>query len=155
MTDRESLYCLIRKKWVAGTPEEQVRQRLLSEMVAAGYPEATLAVEKDLRQMPHLALNSHQQLPDRRADIVCFAKGIHPDHSLYPLLLVECKAEKQLALPVIQQAIGYNYFVQAYYLLIANHTQTKIGFYESAKQQYAFLEGLPTFGSLIKNRRLT
>jgi len=30
----------------------------------------------------------------RRADIICFAKNIHPSYLFFPLLVVECKGEK-------------------------------------------------------------
>lgn len=92
MSASEVIYCCIRKEWVAATPEEKVRQKLLAGMIGSlGYPASTIAVEQSLREMPHLALNP-LKMPSRRADVVVFAKDIHPHHSLFPLLLVECKA---------------------------------------------------------------
>lgn len=150
MNDREYIYCSVRKKWVVRTPEERVRQQLILNMVAAGYPLSTLAVEKDLRQMPHLALTSNSQFPDRRADIVCFAKNIHPQHALYPLVLVECKATQNLSLPVIQQAIGYNHFIKAHFIVIANDRQVKTGSYDTLQRQYIFVDALQPYQTLIE-----
>lgn len=151
MNDRDHIYCSVRKKWVLSTPEERVRQQLIHNMVAVGYPLSTLAVEKELRQMPHLALREHSQFPDRRADIICFSKNIHAQHALYPLVLVECKATKTLSLPVIQQAIGYNHFIGAYYIVIANDRQVKTGSYNPLQRQYVFSDRLQPYQVLLNN----
>lgn len=144
----DKVYCRIRKMWVAATPEEKVRQYLLGYMIAnLGFPEGGIALEKGLNQMPHLALVS-QKIPDRRADIVCFAKGIHPRHELYPLLLIECKAVK-LTPKVINQVTGYNHFMQSYYVCVANQDQIRTGWYDKEKKAYTFVDYLPAFADLL------
>src|SRR5690242_14822270 len=81
----------VRRAWVAATPEEGVRQRVLKKMIhALGFPKELIAVEKELKELPHLAGRS---VPERRIDVLCYGKEIHPEHSLYPLLLIECKRE--------------------------------------------------------------
>ena len=113
MVSSNRMYDEFRKTWVAATPEEKVRQRLLQKMVGElQYPKELLVVEKELGQLPHLI--AEQKLPDRRADILCFAKNIHLHYALYPLLLIECK-EGKIDIRAIDQVVGYNHFVKAFF----------------------------------------
>ena len=111
-----------------------------------GYPLETLVVEKGLHQMPHLNINP-TQIPNRRSDIVCFAKGIHPDYSLYPLLLIECKSVK-LNAKVRNQVIGYNRYVRSVYIAIANEEEIQTGWFNPAINNYQFVNGLPQYSDL-------
>ncbi len=144
------MQCRVRNVPVSETPEEIVRQSLLRRMIdEKGFPLGGIAVEKGLAQMPHLQLHSHQ-IPERRADIVCFANQIHPNHSLYPLLLIECKATP-LNQKVINQVVGYNHYLQAYYIAIANQNQIQTGWYDLVKKRYFFIDGLPNYSELVNN----
>lgn len=146
----EQIYCQIRKTFVAALPEEQIRQRLIFHMVQnLGFPLNSLVLEKGLRQMPHLALCGIK-IPSRRADLLCFAKDIHPEHSLYPLLLVECKAVK-LNRKVINQIAGYNHFLKAYFICVVNEKEIRTGWYDANLQSYTFVNQLPSYAELIKN----
>lgn len=139
----------MRKEWVAALPEEHVRQRVLRHMCEErGFPASLIAVEKSLRQMPHIPSGELMRMPDRRADIVCFAKGIHPDSDLYPLLIVECKAVK-LTSRVISQVSGYNYFVRACFIAIVNEFEMRTGWYDSARCEYTFVDYLPSYEELM------
>src|SRR5579863_8219661 len=107
----------IRQIWVRATPEERVRQRWIRRMTGElGYPRELLVVEKAMSELPHLALG---EVPDRRLDILCYGKGIHPDYSLFPLLLLECK-EGPLTTSAVNQVIGYNYYVKARGVAVVN-----------------------------------
>ncbi len=144
------IQCLIRKEWVAGTPEENVRQSLLYHLVhELQFPLSQIAVEKGLKQMPHLSLASFE-LPDRRSDVVCFAQGIHAEHSLYPLLLIECKAVK-ITPKVISQATGYNHFLRAYYVALVNQDEVRLGW--QTKDGYQFINRIPKYAELIQSIR--
>lgn len=146
----KEVYCAIRKKWVKGLPEELVRQNLIAQMVhSLHYPIPLLSIEYPLEQLPHLA-SSALAIPDRRPDLICFAKNIHPDHALYPLLLVECKAVP-LTSKVLQQVAGYNYFVQAYFIAIVNETEKKTGWYDPATQGYMFVDRLLSYPELLQS----
>lgn len=114
-----------------------------------GYPLESLAVEKGLDQMPHVQLTG-QEVPCRRADIICFAKEIHPDYSLYPLLLIECKSVK-LNNKMKGQVIGYNRFLQSYFLAIVNQTEMMTGWYDRTKCEYQFVDGLPSYPQLLSS----
>lgn len=144
MVSADQIYCIIRKIWVSAQPEEVVRQRLLSQMIhQLGFPSSHLVLEMGLRQLPHLELKG-QTVPKRRADLICFAQDIHPKHSLYPLLLVECKSIK-LTWRVIHQVIGYNHFVGAHIIAVTNGQEIKTGWYDHKTQDYQFIDSLPSY----------
>lgn len=147
MTDQ--IYCPIRKSWVAALPEEIIRQRLISYMVRdLFFPPAYLVVEQGLHQLPHLALKDHKKTPKRRIDLLCYGKDIHPSHSLYPLLIVECKAVP-LTDKVLNQVAGYNHFLQSYFIAVANEQEIRTGWYDPQKSSYQFINTLPTFNDLL------
>ncbi len=137
------IFDAIRGKTVTTTPEECVRQRLLKYMQeVCGFPPSLIAVEKSLKEMPHLST-----VPDsleRRVDIVCFAKSLHPLHSLYPLLLVECKAGP-LSPQAVAQALGYNSLVGASFVLLVNLKQLRLYFPDRTVISY-----LPHYQELVK-----
>ncbi len=111
--DDHSLRCCLRKRWVSNTPEERIRQGvLLAMMHQLGVPTRSIAVELSLRKLPHL--QDRRDLPERRIDILCFA----PD--MRPLLLIECK-RGIIDRDAIGQVLGYNAFVQAPHIALADH----------------------------------
>lgn len=143
MKSKSPLFCLIRQTWVTETPEEKVRQKLLAYMIQElGYPRAYLAVEKELKLMPHL-VHSSLEVPNRRADIICFGKNLHHQYPLFPFLMIECKAVP-LTAKVLQQVVGYNHCVQARYIAIANQHEIRTGQLQ-ASGEYTFTEHLPFY----------
>lgn len=143
------LYCPIRKAWVKAQPEEVIRNQLVIRMIEElGYPLGLMAVEKRLSQLPHLALSS-KKFPNRRADLICLGQGIHPQHALYPLLLVECKAVP-LTDKVLRQVTGYNHHLQSYFAAVANEDEVRIGWYDKQQQAYVFESGLPPYSELLR-----
>lgn len=142
--------CIIRGIPVEAQPEELVRQSLLLHMIGSlGYPQSLIVVEKELKHIPHLRLYN-QEVPERRADIICFGKGIHPEHGLYPLLLIECKAVK-LTSKVVNQVAGYNHFVEAYFIAAANKDEIQTGWYDASSKKYRFVPFLPAYRDLIQS----
>lgn len=135
------IQCLIRKALVARTPEEEVRQRLLLYLIQQkGYPEGLIAVEKNLATLPHL--EGQSDLPDRRADIVVFSKNFS---SLipFPLFLIECKAGP-FREEIFRQIIGYNQFVKARWIAIANRKSIHSAYLVSS-QGWVFERGIPDY----------
>lgn len=144
----QQIYCHLRKIWVAALPEELVRQRLLLHMINnLNFPLSLLVLEKELRQMPHLE-GDLGQFPNRRADLICFGKDIHPKYALYPLLLIECKAVK-LTSKVVDQVVGYNHFLQACFIAIVNAEEIKTAWYDQEKKEYTFVNTLPDYATLL------
>lgn len=100
------VYDGLRRRWVALTPEEWVRQHFVSYMVEhLGYPSTRLANEMTLK------LNNMS----RRADTVVF------DAVLHPLAIVEYKAPTiSLTTDVLNQAMRYNLVFNAGAIMITN-----------------------------------
>mgnify|MGYP003290147587 CR=1 FL=1 len=89
----------VRKKWVAFTPEEQVRQCFLQYLIQERHiPVSHIAVEKEV------PLNGVAQ----RFDLMVF------DAAGTPLLVVECKAPSvTLTQSVLEQVGRYNQVLRA------------------------------------------
>lgn len=139
------MICLIRKVPVRATPEELVRQALLKFMIeSGGYPRGLIGVELSLSSLPHL-IENRSKLPKRRADIIVFS----PNNTLSPLILVECKAVL-ITDAAIRQAVGYNLFVKAPYIMLANEREVKTGSYNGST--WVFSPGLPNFKSLTQQQ---
>lgn len=140
------LYCPIRKQWVANQPEEIFRQRLLKQMIEElGYPIALIGVEKEIGQLPHLTPKERVISPDRRVDIIVYSKD--RQHQLFPLLTIECKAVK-LTKKVISQVLGYNHFIRAAFIAVANEEQFRLGWYDPSISDYTFIDFLPSYEQL-------
>ena len=149
--NKKEIYDPFRKKWVVATPEEKVRQNLLHKMtVELSYPRELISIEKALSEMPHISASTASSCPDRRVDLVCFAKGIHPEYPLYPLLLIECKECASLVEVARQQVIGYNYFIKACFVAVAYPTGCQWGYYDSRIQTYAFSDQMPSYHELMQ-----
>lgn len=118
--------CLIRKRAVANTPEERVRQALIQRMIAElGFPKGLISVEKGIGT--------------RRYDVVCYTK------EMAPLLLVECKAGA-LDEAAVRQAIGYNDAVKAPFICLANAKEMRTLWHEEGRM--ASVPFLPLFSEL-------
>lgn len=125
-------------------PEEVVRKNLIQKMVKQlNYPAELLAVEVELASIPHL--KEQRNLPKRRADIICFSKG---EREIFPLLMVECKAVA-LTRAAIEQVQGYNFYVKAFFLAVANEEEIQT-FWYSSKEKFSSVSFLPSYDQLIK-----
>ncbi len=98
----------LRRRWVALTPEEEVRQKTLFLLVEhLAVPSGRLAGEDSVK------VNGM----DRRADAVVFG-----DEGA-PLMVVECKAATvALTDAVLDQAVRYHSALAPRYLLLTNGT---------------------------------
>ena len=143
------LFDPIRKKEIVFQPEEDVRQNLLHWMIRdLGYPREFLCVEVDLRTLPHL-YDIRMKLPKRRADIICYGKNIVPTFELYPLLMIECKAVN-LTSKALDQVKGYNLYVNAFFIAVANSKEIKSFWYNSKDKKYESINFLPSYEQLIE-----
>ena len=124
----------VRRKYVALTPEEWVRQHFIHYLnVHKKVPLSHIAVEKALI-VSHLF---------KRADIVVFKGGSKP------LLAVECKAPSvEVNEEVFYQVLRYNMTLRVEYLAVTNglrHVYCKVD-YENQKAD--FIEELPDYDQL-------
>lgn len=148
MGKQNSFICLLRNVTVAALPEEIVRQKLIHLMISQlGYPKGNLALEMGLHQLPYLQ-SVAATLPKRRTDLICFAKGIHPQWDLYPLLVVECKSVK-LTQKAMTQLIGYNHYLNARFIALMNGEGVKVG-WRGENGQYQFIQRLPSYQELME-----
>ena len=96
----------LRKKHVALTPEEEVRQQILYHLVEnLAVPAGLLAVEYSI-QVNGL---------DKRCDAVIFG------NDMQPLMIVECKAKNvKITQKTLEQALRYYSALQPRFLLLFN-----------------------------------
>lgn len=134
------LVCVIRKSLVAKTKEEEVRQRLLLLLLEKGYPPSHIIVEASLNTLPQF---KNKNLPDRRFDILI----VNQTWDASPLLLIECKAVP-LSHQVLKQVIGYNHFLKAPFVTIANQTEIQTGIWKK-EEGWIFSNGLPHYNELV------
>jgi len=123
-----------RKKYVALTPEEWVRQnfaRYLSEEM--GYPASVMMTEVALK------LNGMTQ----RCDILVYGKMGNP------LLLVECKApDVKITGDTFDQAARYNMVLSAPWLLVTNGIQHYCCYVDFTNNKVEFRDKIPVFNTL-------
>lgn len=100
------IFDIIRKRYVALTPEEKVRQHTVSVLIKEkGIPQSLIVIEAQIRVGRQT----------KRYDILVY------DRNLKPWILIECKRETVKITPeVLNQTIRYNQTVDAPYLLITN-----------------------------------
>ncbi len=99
------IYDITRRKYVALTPEEKVRQQIIYLLIKKGYPVNLIKTEQPIKVYGK----------PKRMDIVVYnKKGL-------PFMIAECKAPSiKLTNKVLEQIAKYNLPQQAKYLLITN-----------------------------------
>ena len=127
----------LRKKEVALTPEERVRQWCIGVLNSSmGVPNHMMMSEAGFK------LGGKQF----RADILIY------DRSAQPLAVVECKRpEVELTTEVMDQAIRYNMVLNVSYIFITNGTKTYIC---RRKEQdgsagYEFIDKAPAYQEML------
>ena len=125
----------LRKKNVALTPEERVRQWCIG--VLADHYKVPMHL---MMSEAGFKLGSKQF----RADIIVY------DRKAQPLMIVECKRpEVVLDKEVLDQAIRYNMVLNVKYILITNGTRTYICQRSDADGRYVFIDKVPEFNEMI------
>lgn len=124
----------IRKKFVALTPEEWVRQHFVNYLVIhRGYPAGLIAIE-----MP-VNINGMIQ----RADIVAHSTAGEP------ILIVECKAPSvAVGGDTYAQAARYNLALRAKYLVVTNGLQHYCSEVNLEEKTFKHLQEIPHFADI-------
>lgn len=130
---KNKIFDKFRRKYVAQTPEEIVRQNFCNYLVSQlNYPTSSIANE--------CVININQQL--QRCDTVVYK-------NLEPAIIVEYKAPNiEISQSVFDQIIRYNSIIKAPYIVVCNGKNTyccKINFEAS---NYEFITELPDYNSL-------
>lgn len=135
--DIKTVFDPLRKKEVALTPEEEVRQWCIGVLSSSfGVPMHMMMSEASLR------LGGK----NLRADIVVY------DRNVRPVAVVECKRpDVALDSDVLDQAIRYNMVLDVSYLIITNGHKTYVCRREviDGKVRYAFTDSLPDYDTMI------
>lgn len=125
----QTIWDPLRKKDVALTPEERVRQWCI-QVLARQYkvPMHMMMSEASLK----LGGKSY------RADIIAY------DRSLQPALVVECKRpEVEITAEVLDQAICYNMVLDVKFILITNGMRTYI--LKKENERFVQVQTLPEY----------
>ncbi len=131
-TDGEKrIFDPVRRKFVALTPEEWVRQNFLRFLEKdKGYPLSLMAVEMGFR------LHKLQ----KRGDIVAH------DGSGSPLLIVECKAPQvKVDQSTFDQIARYNMVLQVPWLVVTNGIHHYCCYIDRNKETYHFVQNIPAY----------
>lgn len=131
------LYDPLRRKYVAFTPEEWVRQHFVNYLTGyLGYPPGLIRVEASFRL--------HSML--RRADIL-----IH-DRAGEPVMIVECKAPQvRISQEVFDQVINYNFSYGVRYLVVSNGIDHFAGKIDTAAHTFALLDNIPDYETITSH----
>ena len=134
MNGREQIFDILRRKFVALTPEEWVRQHFIHFLTEhKGYPPTLLSNEVQLR------------IGDKsvRADSVLY------DNHLRPRMIVEYKAPTvPLTQKVFDQISAYNLLLHVDYLIVSNGLQTYDCKMDYDNSTYFFLTDIPDYACL-------
>jgi hypothetical protein len=136
-SDIKTVFDPLRKKEVARTPEEEVRQWCIGVLSSSfGVPMHMMMSEASLR------LGGK----NFRADIVVY------DRNVRPVAVVECKRpDVVLDADVLDQVIRYNMVLDVGYLIITNGHKTYVcrRVVTDGKVSYAFTDNLPDYNTMI------
>lgn len=131
---RKQVFDILRRKYVALTPEEWVRQHFIHYLIEhKNYPASLLANEVPL------------QIGEKRmrADSVLY------DNQLHPRIIIEYKAPNiTLTQKVFDQITVYNLLLHVDYLIVSNGMTTYICKMDYEKQTYKFLESIPNYENI-------
>ncbi|MBQ7470807.1 MAG: type I restriction enzyme HsdR N-terminal domain-containing protein [Prevotella sp.] len=132
--ERPTIFDMLRRRYVALTPEEWVRQHFVHFLVdVKGYPATLLANEVRLQIGGKLL----------RADSVLY------DNRLRPRMIIEYKAPQiVLTQRVFDQIMVYNMLLHVDYLIVSNGLEHYCCRMDYEHERYEFLQGIPNYEEL-------
>jgi hypothetical protein len=127
----------LRRKYVALTPEEWVRQHFVNYLIAEkSYPVALVTNEKQI------TLNNRL----RRCDTIVY------DRLLSPVMIVEYKSpEVCITQEVFDQIVRYNMALKVNYLVVSNGLQHYCCRMDYGNRSYQYMEEIPKYDELTCN----
>lgn len=133
-SQRTQIFDTIRKKYVALTPEEWVRQNFIQYLIQEKkYPLALMAIEMGLK---------YNQL-QKRGDVV-----VH-DISGNPWLIVECKAPTiKITQEAFDQVARYNMTLKVKYVIVTNGVNHYCCEIDHEAKTYAYVKEVPEYENL-------
>jgi predicted type IV restriction endonuclease len=132
---KKVIFDVIRKRYVALTPEEWVRQHFVNYLIAhKGFPKTLMANEV------HLNLNGTK----KRCDTVLYKRD------LSARMIVEYKAPHiEITQQVFDQITRYNIVLRVDYLIVSNGIHHYCCLLDYINQSYTFLKDIPDYQSLL------
>ena len=132
--EKRQIFDILRRKWVALTPEEWVRQHFTHFLVEhKNYPQALLANEVELRI-------GEKRL---RCDTLLYNK------ELRPRMIIEYKAPTiQIQQKTFDQISVYNLLLKVDYLVVSNGLRHYCCKMDYERQFYQFLENIPDYETI-------
>lgn len=132
---QRQIFDVFRKKYVALTPEEWVRQNFLMYLVIEkSYPPSLIAVEAGLKLYRR----------SKRTDVVVY------DKQGSPALVVECKApEIKINQDVFDQILRYNIALKVKYLIVTNGLEHFCCTLDYKNKSSHFLEVIPEYKNIL------
>ena len=128
----------VRRKYVALTPEEWVRQHFLQYLILEKkFPASLITLEASLR---------YNQL-QKRADVLVY------DKSGNPFLMVECKASTvKITQDTFDQIARYNKVFKVKYLIVTNGLTHFCCLMDYSTNTYCYLDEIPTYALTLSNK---
>ncbi len=124
----------LRRKFVALTPEEWVRQHFVNFLLKEkGYPAALIAneIQIDLNKLK------------KRCDSVVY------NRDLSPLMIIEYKApDVDITQQVFDQIVRYNIVLKVKYLIVSNGLNHYCCIMDYDKQSFNYLSDIPNYTDL-------
>lgn len=124
----------LRRKFVALTPEEWVRQHFVNFLLREkGYPAALIAneIQIDLNKLK------------KRCDSVVY------NRDLSPLMIIEYKApDVDITQQVFDQIVRYNIVLKVKYLIVSNGLNHYCCIMDYHKQSFSYLSDIPNYTDL-------
>jgi len=123
----------VRKKYVACTDEEKVRQMTILYLTETlNVPMSSIAVETEIK------VNNLS----KRTDLIVL------NSQLKPALIIECKAPSvKISQNVFDQIARYNLTLQVNYLMVTNGVEQYFCHLDFEKQTYQFIPELPNWSA--------
>ena len=131
---RLSVFDRLRRKFVALTPEEWVRQHFINYLIAEkGYPETLIANEIQI------SLNNQK----KRCDSVVYNR--EPS----PIAIVEYKSpDVNITQSVVDQIVRYNIVLRVKYLIVSNGLSHYCFSIDYDNQTYSYMPEIPNYKDL-------
>lgn len=134
MSNGQTIWDPLRKKEVALTPEERVRQWCIG------------VLNKSMEVPLHMMMSEAGfKLGDKqfRADIIVYGRDAQP------LAVVECKRpEVELTKDVLDQAVRYNMALDVKYIIITNGRRTYIC--QRNGERFSFMDSVPVYNKMLQ-----
>jgi len=132
---QKQIFDSFRKKYVALTPEEWVRQNFLMYLISKKkFPQSLISVEAGLKVYKR----------SKRTDIVIY------DKTGNPLVIVECKAPTiKINQEVFDQIVRYNIALKVKYLIVTNGLEHYCCSLDYEKITYKFHQEIPDYHNIL------